>query len=180
MIYTKFGAYRTNRYEVIPFLVNYRFFVGGHLGFWKMAVLTLPVPGRCEDEALCQIWWESDERFGSYSSFYKFQYGGRRPYWITNFDIFGHQACSGSEADDKYQIWCKSDEPFRSYSIFSKFQFFVGGHLGFWKNCGFDNSCVWAGSGRSSMPNLVRIRWTVRELFKFFANFKMAAGGHLG
>jgi len=36
------------------------FVVGGHLGFWKMAASTRPVSGRCHDEALCQIWWESD------------------------------------------------------------------------------------------------------------------------
>ena len=56
MIHTKFGAYRTNRFEVIQFLVNFSFFVGGHLGFLKMAVLTPPVSGRCQDEDLCQIW----------------------------------------------------------------------------------------------------------------------------
>ena len=33
MINTKFGAYRTNRFEDIQFLVNSQFFVGGHLGF---------------------------------------------------------------------------------------------------------------------------------------------------
>jgi len=133
MINTKFGAYRMNRFEDIQFLVNSQFFVGGHLGFCKMAVLTLPVSRLCHVEAPCQIWWESDERFESYSSFCKFQYGGRRPCWIINFDILGPQACSGCEADDTYQIWCIYDEPFRSYPIFSKFQFFVGGHLGFWK-----------------------------------------------
>jgi len=113
--------------------VNFSFFVGGHLGFKKNGGLTYPVSGRCQDEALCQIWWESDYRFGSYSSFCKFQYGGRRPSWIMNFDILRPQACSGCEVDDTYQIWCIWDEPFWSYSFFSKFQFFVGGHLGFWK-----------------------------------------------
>jgi len=98
-----------------------------------MAVLILPVSGRCQGEAPCQIWWESDERFGSYSSFSKFQNGGRRPSLITNFDILRPQSRSECEADNTYQIWCIQDEHFRCYSIFSKFQFFVGGHLGFWK-----------------------------------------------
>jgi len=98
-----------------------------------MAVLTHPVSGRCQHEAPCQIWYESDERLGSYSSFRKFQNGGRQPSWINNFGIWGPQTCSRCEVDDAYQIWYLWAEPFRSYSIFSKFQFFVGGHLGFWK-----------------------------------------------
>ena len=54
MLNTKFGSNRTNRFEVIQFLVNFI------LDFEKMAVLTNPVSGRCQCEALCQIWWESD------------------------------------------------------------------------------------------------------------------------
>ena len=56
-----------------------------------MSVLTRPVSGRCQDEAMCQIWWESVERFGSYSSFCKFQNGGRRTYFfqISRFPVVG-------------------------------------------------------------------------------------------
>ena len=70
-----------------PIFSKFQFFVGGHLGFCKMAVLTLPVSGGCQDEAPCQIWLESDKQFGSYSSFCKFQNGGRRPSWIMNLEI---------------------------------------------------------------------------------------------
>ena len=59
--YTKLGAYRTNRFEVIQFLVNFSFSSAAILDFEKrMAVLTLPVSGLCHVEALCQIWRESD------------------------------------------------------------------------------------------------------------------------
>jgi len=98
-----------------------------------MAVLTLLLSRGCQGEAPYQIWWESDRRFRSYSSFCKFQYGGRRPSWIRNFTILGPQACSVCGVDDTCQFWCIQDEAFQSYSILSKFQFFVGGHLGFRK-----------------------------------------------
>jgi len=42
----------------------------------------------------------------------------------------------------------------------------------------FDTSGVWAVSRRSYVPNLVRIRQTVRELFTYFF-FKFQNGGRL-
>jgi len=56
MIKTKFCAYRTNRFEVIQFLVNFRFSSAAILDFEKKnAVLTHPVCGRCQCEAPSQI-----------------------------------------------------------------------------------------------------------------------------
>ena len=69
---TKSGSNRTNRFEVIQFLVNFSFFVGGHLGFWKVTVLSLTLYVCHQGEAPYQIWWESVQRFWSYSSFRKF------------------------------------------------------------------------------------------------------------
>ena len=45
MIPAKFGAYRTNRFEVIQILVNFVFSSAAILDFAKMAVLALPVFG---------------------------------------------------------------------------------------------------------------------------------------
>ena len=50
MLNTKFGANRTNRFEVIQNLVNLSFSSAAILDFEKMAVLTLPVSGRCQDD----------------------------------------------------------------------------------------------------------------------------------
>ena len=75
----KFGANRTD----VLFSSNSTFskinvFVGGHLGFWKGSFLTFPLSGRYPVEAPYQIWRESNQRFGRYSDFCKFQNGGRR------------------------------------------------------------------------------------------------------
>jgi len=67
--------------EAIRFLVNFIFSLLAILDFEKMAFWSLRCLGLwgCQDEAPCQIWWNSDERFGNYSSFSKFQNGGRQP-----------------------------------------------------------------------------------------------------
>ena len=45
MIHAKFGAYRTNRFEVIQILVNFVFSSAAILDFEKNAVLALTVFG---------------------------------------------------------------------------------------------------------------------------------------
>ena len=151
------------------FIIKFQFFVGGHLGFRKIAFLAFPVSGRCQDEAPCQIWWKSDWRFWSYSIFSKFQNGGRRPSWIMNFTILRPRASPGRSRwyiPNLVHIGRNVSTLF-NFFFYSKFQFFVGGHLWFWKNGGCDTSGVLGVSRRSSIPNLVRIGRTVQELFKF-------------
>jgi hypothetical protein len=87
MIHSKFGAYRTNHFEVIQFLLNFGVSSAAILDFEKMAALSHPVSRARQGEAPGQIWRKSDERFRSYSSFCKFPYGGQRPSWIVNFAI---------------------------------------------------------------------------------------------
>ena len=48
MINTKFGAYRTNRFEAIQFLVNFRFSSAAILDLKKNGGLILPVSERCQ------------------------------------------------------------------------------------------------------------------------------------
>ena len=69
-----------------PVFGKFKIFVGGHLGFWKMTSLGLPLSGRHQGEAPHQIWWESVETFWRYSSFCKFQNCGAEVLsWIPLF-----------------------------------------------------------------------------------------------
>ena len=52
MLNTKLGSNWTNRFEVIKFLVNFSFFVGCHLVFWKITVLSLPLSVWRQGEAI--------------------------------------------------------------------------------------------------------------------------------
>ena len=153
---------------------RFSFFVGGHLEFWKIVVLALLLSGQCQGETPCQIWWESDERRGSNSSFCKLLNFGRRPSWIMNFEILGPQACFGWEVDGTHQIWYIQDEPFWSNSIFSKCRFFVSGHLGFWKMA----LLTLLVSGRCQGEALCQIWWGSDERFGSYSSFcKFQNGG---
>ena len=157
------------------FYSKIHFVVGGHLGFWKGSFLTLHLSVRCPVEAPCQIWLESDQRFGRYSDLCKFQNGGRRPSWIMDFEILRPPACSGCRVNATYQIWCKSDEPFRSYSFFGKFQFFVGGHLGFWKITFLCIPLCGRRQGEARHTKFGKNQSNGSEVIEVFVNFKIAA-----
>jgi len=71
--YAKFGANRTNRFEVIQFLVNFSFLLAAiHHGLEKIIIDPSAVSAE-SDEAPCQIWGESDQQLGSYSGFVNFK-----------------------------------------------------------------------------------------------------------
>ena len=98
-----------SRFEVIQFLVNFSFssapsWILKNGGFDKSGLWAV---SRWSSVAVCAKFGENRTNgCRSYSSFCKFQYGGRRPYWIMNLDILGQQGCSGCAVDDRYQIWC--------------------------------------------------------------------------
>ena len=133
MINTKFGAYRTNRFEVIQFLVNFRFSSAAILDFAKWRFCHFRCLGGVKTKLGAKFGENRTNGSGVIQVFCKFQYGGRRPSWIMNFDILGPQTCSWCEVDDTYQSWCIWDETFRSYSIFNKFQFSSAAILDFEK-----------------------------------------------
>ena len=67
----EFGAFRTYRYDAIHFfIVKFTLSLAAILDYEKISYLTLLLSGRCLAEAPCQIWRESDQRFGSYSVFF--------------------------------------------------------------------------------------------------------------
>ena len=120
-----------------------------------------------------------ENRTNGSSSFSKFQDGGRRPSWIMNFAILRAHASSECGVDDTCQIWCIQVEPFRSYSNFSKFRFFVDGHLGLKKMAVWPFRCL-EGVKTKLHAKFGENRTNGSGVIQVFANFKMAAGGHLG
>ena len=133
-----------------------------------MAVLTRPVYGLCHVEALCQIWWESDERFGSYSCFSNCNMaaGGHLGLWVSTFR--DHRLVPGVKWMINTKFGAYRMNPFEVIQFSVNFSFSSAAILDFAKkkNGGFDTSGVWAVSCRSSVPNLVRIGRTVRKFLQ--------------
>ena len=81
----EYGANRTYRFDVILFSVKFTFSSAAILDFEKISLWSAPLSERQQDEAPVKILWQSDQRFGSYSSFCKFLIGAAA---ILNSVIF--------------------------------------------------------------------------------------------
>ena len=140
MLNTKFGTNWTNRFDDVddtyqiwciedePFrsysiFSKFQFFVGGHLGFWKITVLSLLLSVWRQCEAPYQTWWESIQRFWSYSSFCKFLNSGAAILDSVFFQIYGLLSHFVSPFIHWNEIWCMELERFRSCGVLSIFQF---------------------------------------------------------
>ena len=102
----KFGAYRTNRFEVTQILVNFSFSSAAIFGFeqWRFWHF------RCLEGFKTKLHAKFGENrtngLGVIQVFVNFKMAAGRHLEIMNFAILRERASSECGIDDTYQIWC--------------------------------------------------------------------------
>jgi len=81
--------------------------------------------------------------------------------------LWSHTRIPGAELMLNIKFSANRTNRFEVIPIFGIRQFFVGGRLDFRKIALLTPNGVWVVLRRSTMPNMVKIGRTVRELFKF-------------